>query len=470
MAERTSGIDWSIAANADPFEFQNKLLENRQKQQEVQARDLRLATERFGTINNAASALLADPDLGTRDITGKLWDTLGRLTKGDNMTAQHAVGFMQQFPSDPRMQAQAIRTVHAQTLDAWQKGKAYIGETQALDNGGGNQLLGLPSFKGTVEDRGYVPYSLPPTQPTVDSNPNSPNYGRETTMGTYGKPAIQRPASAAPMRPAASALRSVEAPAQGVVPSTRKVVGDREAEEAGLYESPSFNDRFAAARPVSKLAPGEETALTGSAQAYNDMMGNAGRYAQRVNPLRQAIPILERMRPEDIGPTSEKWNDIKSTAVTLGAGKLAGIDPEKIKDYNELKKYFVQYASQAASTLGPKTNDGLATAVTSNPNVKMDRMSATELSKVALGIERMQQAAALEFNDLVQRGKAQPGALNRFMLKWATEQDPRSFVYDLMDKKAQDKIDGLRGDELKKFLGGIQLAKKWKLIGDVHSE
>jgi hypothetical protein len=142
--------------------------------------------------------------------------------------------------------------------------------------------------------------------------------------------------------------------------------------------------------------------------AYNDAMGAAGRFAQRINPLRQAIPLLEKMKDTEIGPTSERWNDIKSTAVTLGAGKLAGIDPEKIKDYNELKKYFTQYASQAAATLGPKTNDGLATAVTSNPNVHMDKLSATELAKVAMGIERMQQAAALEFNERVQPARHSP--------------------------------------------------------------
>lgn len=452
-------------------DYRNKLLTNARGEQALQLDNIKLATERFGMVNSAAAGLLSDPELGSKDITGKLWDTLGRLTKGDAMSAQHAVMFMQGFPRDPRMQAQAVKSVHAQTLNAWEKGRAYIGETQALASGGGNKLLGLPAFRNVIEDRGYIPNTLPPGQATIDSDPNSPNYGRETTMGTYGNPVIQRPSSvpqprAARINPAAAGVSA----ARSRVPSTNSVVGDEEGERAGLYESPSFNDRFNGSRPVSKLAPGEDTALTGSAQTYNDAMGNAGRYAQRVNPLRQAIPILERMRPEEIGPLSERWNEIKSTAQSLGAGKLAGIDPEKIKDFSELKKYFVQYASQAASTLGPRTNDGLATAVTSNPNTKMDKLSATELSKVALGIERMQQAAALEFNDLVQRGKAQPGSFNRFMLKWATEQDPRSFVYDLMDKKGQDKIDSLKGDELKKFLGGIRLAKKWKLIGDVHSE
>lgn len=479
MAEVDTSI-YKIAADADPFEFQNKLLANQKNQQEVQANNIRLATERFKSINDAASGILSDPELGKTDVTKKLWDTLGRLTKGDAMTAQHAVQFMQQFPTDPQRQREAIQGVHAQTLSAWERGKAYLGTVEGVGTGGGTKLIQQPAFGGAPpRELGYIPNTLQPDARTVNADPNDPNYGRETTMGVYGNPPIQPPAAApaAPVRapraapsPApAGVMPPVEgAPSRAKVPSSAKVVGDDEATRSGLYETPSFNDRFSASRPVTALAPGEADALKGSAQAYNDMMVNAGKYAQRVNPLRQAIPLLEKMKETDIGPTSERWNDIKSIAVTLGAGKLAGIDPEKIRDYNELKKYFTQYASQAAATLGPKTNDGLATAVTSNPNVHMDKLSATDLSKVALGIERMQQAAALEFNDLVQAGKAQPGTLNRFMLQWATRQDPRAFVYDIMDKKGQEAVRKLPPAEREKVKEGMRIAEKWKLLGDVH--
>jgi hypothetical protein len=470
--------DSPLKVAGEVADYRNKLLSNVQNEQTVQANNIKLATERFGMINNAASGLLSDPELGTKDVTKKLWDTLGRLTKGDAMSAQHAVQFMQQFPQDPKGQAAAIKGVHAQTLNAWERGKAYLGTVEGVGTGGGTKLIQQPAYGGSPpKDLGYIPNTLQPGQPTIDADPSSPSYGRETTMGVYGNPPIQPPAVSprAPVRsppPAASGgLPPVNgAPARGKVPSTAKVVGDDEGAKSGIYEAPNFNDRFSAARPTTKLAPGEGTALEGSAVAYNDAMGAAGRFAQRVNPLRQAIPLLEKMKDTDIGPTSEKWNDIKSTAVTLGAGKLAGIDPEKIKDYNELKKYFTQYASQAAATLGPKTNDGLATAVTSNPNVHMDKLSATELAKVAMGIERMQQAAALEFNERVQAGKAQPGTFNKFMLKWATDQDPRAFVYDILDKKGQEAVRKLPEAERAKVKEGMRIAEKWKLLGDVHRE
>jgi hypothetical protein len=108
-------------------DYRNKLLTNQLNQQAVQANSIKLATERFGIINNAASGLLSDPELGQKDISGKLWEVLGRLTKGDAMTAQHAVQFMSELPRDPMQQRQAIKNVHAQTLDAWQRGQAYLG-------------------------------------------------------------------------------------------------------------------------------------------------------------------------------------------------------------------------------------------------------------------------------------------------------------------------------------------------------
>jgi hypothetical protein len=432
-------------------DFRNKLLNNQQQQQAVQANSIKLATERFGMINNAASGLLSDPDLGKKDLTGKLWDTLGRLTKGDAMSAQHAVQFMQQFPTDPQQQVQAVKNVHAQTLDAWQKGQAYLGQTAPLSTGGGTKFVQTPAFSGAPpQDRGYVPNTLAPS--TTQTNPDL----SQSYVGGVGNPPVQGPNT----MPAVNG-----APARAMVPSSPKVVGDAEGIKSGLYPNP------VAAKPiVAAPSPGEAEALRGSAGAYNDAMLAGAKYAQRVNPLRQAIPLLEKMKETEIGPSSERWNDIKSTAQTLGAGTLAGIDPEKIKNYNELKKYFAQYTSQAAATLGPKTNDGLATAVTSNPNVHMDKLSATDLSKMALGAERMQQAGAHEFDAMVKAGQAKPGDFNRFMLKWGTEQDPRAYVYDIMDKKAQEAVRKLPAAERAKVAEGMRIAEKWKLLGDVHRE
>ncbi len=75
-------VDTSInetAANADPFEFSNKLINFQRNQQAlvqghqaIQENAIKLATRRFGAINGAAAGLLSDPDLGQKDISSKL--------------------------------------------------------------------------------------------------------------------------------------------------------------------------------------------------------------------------------------------------------------------------------------------------------------------------------------------------------------------------------------------------------------
>lgn len=261
------------------------------------------------------------------------------------------------------------------------------------------------------------------------------------------------------MGSAATAARQTGAPTGGGAPTTAPLGG------IGYSGSPGA----APGTIPTGLSPAAAQTNARAGEAYSTASEAAGNYANRVNPLRQAIPILEGMKETDIGPISDKWNDIKSTAVNLGAGPLAGIDPAKIKDYNELKKYFSQYSAQAAATLGPKTNEGLATAVTSNPNVHMDKLSALELSKMAMGVERMRQAGILEFKSKVGRGDVDQSDFNNFMVDWGTKQDPRAFVYDLMSKEQQEKLKkNLPPDELKKIRNGMNIADRHGLLGDVH--
>jgi hypothetical protein len=55
------------------------------------------------------------------------------------------------------------------------------------------------------------------------------------------------------------------------------------------------------------------------------------------------------------------------------------------------------------------------------------------------------------------------------MVKWASEQDPRAFVYDLMTKEQQDKMKkGLSKAELDKIRNGMNMADRHGLLGDVH--
>lgn len=485
MAEVNTEIYKDLMKDVNPYEQVNNLLNTVSKAQQVRqqaigidAAKFELAMKNIGAVNSTIAGLLGDPDVGKADISKKIIDATTRLVKDNVYSAQHVTEALKGMPTDPVRQAQWLRNIYSQTQSAEQRAQSFFGTPQGIQTGAATEIVqipGMPNLPGTP--RGSINNQLAPSTPAVQGDPTKPNYGAGGYVGPSGPAGLQPPPGfpAAPGARAGVMPATPEAPARAMVPSTPKVVGDREALAEGLYEGATPAQRvaggFEAARPMSSLPPDVAAARAGAVQGYTETMAAAGKYAQRVNPLRQAIPLLEGMKETDIGPTSERWNDIKSTAQTLGAGRIiGGIDPDKIRNYNELKKYFNQYTAQAAATMGPKTNEGLATAVTSNPNVNMDKLSATDLSKIALGVERMQQAGALEFNELVQSGRAQPGDFNRFMLKWGTEQDPRAFVYDIMDRKAQDKVKKLPAAERAKVASGMRIAEKWKLLGDVHRE
>jgi hypothetical protein len=251
-------------------------------------------------------------------------------------------------------------------------------------------------------------------------------------------------------------------PSTGIAPTISR--GQANYQNAGVGQPSGSGPGRVTALPI-----GSASAMEDASKAYGAAIESAGRYAQRVNPLRQAIPIVENMKETDIGPTSEKWNNLKSSLQSLGAGPLLGIDPAKIANYNELKKYLNQYALQASSVFGPKTNDGLASAVSSNPNMSMDKLSVSQLAKAAFGMERMQQTAVREFQSMVSAGKASPGDFNKFMLEFASEHDPRGFVYDLLPGQDQKKmVGGLSEVQQERIRESMRLAKKWGTIGDVQ--
>jgi hypothetical protein len=225
------------------------------------------------------------------------------------------------------------------------------------------------------------------------------------------------------------------------------------------------------AQAITRAATGGVTTAwpPGAQQAVAEQQRTSGSYRERINPLVSSIPILEKMGEGDIGPLTEEFNVAKKSLQSLGLGTLAGIDPEKIKNYDELQKYMVQYASRAAQGLGPHTNEGLLTAVTGNPNLKMSQASALHLSKVNLGIERMQQALWHEFMSQVHSGKE---AIWRWP-QWKAEHNqdlvPSAFVYDIMGPEEQAALERGITDpaQRRKWQASHDLADRHGLIGDV---
>jgi hypothetical protein len=389
-----------ILMNANPNEQTNNLLDTIGKAQAVKQQAIgidnakfELAMKNIGAVNSTISSLLGDPDVGKTDISKKIIDATTRLVKDNVYSAQHVTEALKSMPTDPagRRTGSGI-SIRKRRAPSSGRSRSLVAPRvfRIRPVRGSRKPLVTPAFRfATVatfrtnsrRTRRRWPLPIRTTQITVPRATSGP---------------LVLPASAADSSGA-------RAPEGRVLSHCCGRQGSRGA----------WPLREACARHLGR-SPGTARAMEGAAESYNSASEAAGKYAQRVNPLRSAIPILEKMNETDIGPTSERWNDIKSTAITLGAGKIiGGIDPEKIKNYNELKKYLSQYSAQAAATMGPKTNDGLATAVTSNPNTHMDKLSALELTKVALGVERMQQAGVREFNCAGRSGQGRPVRLQQ---------------------------------------------------------
>lgn len=407
-----------------------------------------LALKQFGNMRSMLGALLADPDAGKKDLSKRIQEEIVKGTRMGMWTPEQAVEGMKTIPSDPRQQYQWLTNQQVNLQSATERMNALFGPVQSNQTGGGTVQTQTPQLPGLpVRQRGSIAGTLPPTTQTPTGPGGAAEFVGQPGVGTV----TQGPDSQRVVPPAAAPAPRVPMP-NGTPPQAN-----------GAPPPPAI------AKVPAGLPPGTTEALGGGSKMLVDAREAAGDYGARVNPLRQAIPLISKMKETDIGPTSERWNDVKSTIQTLGGGKLAGIDPEKIKDYNELKKYLTQYTSMRAATLGPKTNDGLATAVTSNPNVNMDKLSVLELSKMAMALERMRQAAVLEFEDKLAKREVTEGQFGTFMAKWGRDMDPRGFVYDLLDGKAQKKMmEGLSPAQLAKIQQSAEVADKHGLLGDVN--
>ena len=457
MAEIDTSLYKGNMTPQNPLDQASKALGVAQQAQGLDTSRFELALKQLGALRTITSSFLSDPDAGKTDITKRVQDEVSKLAALGVYSPQQAVQFLKGFPSKPNEQYRALVRIHAQALSASEMLQAVVGSPQDVDAGPGTLTRQTPIYPGLpMRERGFVRSGLPPTATVPNRETLQPEY-----LGTDEPPVVeQRPGSlrqtpaAAPSRP--GSIAPVQSPR--ATPSSM-------APPAFVQSGTPSSGRIPAAMPM-----GAPEAASASGAELARAREAAGGYQERVNPTRSAIEILSKMDTKDvgaIGPGSEQFNKLKSAAITWGLGEIAGVDPNKVADFNKLRKYFEDAASRRAAGLGPKTNDGLASALTASPNAKLDRLSALELSKVNLALDRMQQAAVLEFDS--QRPAIPEGRYATWRAQWASKQDPRAFIYDLMTPEAQRKLlSGMDKKQRERFEASLELADKHNLLGDVN--
>lgn len=243
----------------------------------------------------------------------------------------------------------------------------------------------------------------------------------QPTSNTIDRFGYGRPEGAAPVPPA----RPVDVPGGGSVPPR------------------AVTPALPPGATVTGLPPGatEAATITGrqSGEALAADRSEAARYRDAAYPLEQAIPALERLGPTGTGPGTETFNHIKSFILSAG---LPGVDANKVKDYDEAKKYLTDFVNRNGNT---GTNDKLAAAFAGNPSVNISNAAAVDVAKSALALKRMQNVKVAAFEQARQESAATGKPLaeadySSWARQWSNRQDVRAYGFDMMTKPAQQKL------------------------------
>jgi hypothetical protein len=182
------------------------------------------------------------------------------------------------------------------------------------------------------------------------------------------------------------------------------------------------------------LAPGVGEAQVatgaGSGAALNEARHRGLNYRQEVFPLEVAIPALEKLGKTGTGPGTEELNHVKSFLQSAG---IPGLDADKIKTFDEAKKYLTDFVNQNGNT---GTNDKLAASFAGNPSVGISNAAATDVAKSALALRRMKQAQLVEF----EKSGLPDSEFAKWASRWQLGHDPRAYGFDMMAPDQRKKV------------------------------
>lgn len=288
---------------------------------------------------------------------------------------------------------------------------------------------------------------------------NTPVFNSKTQqMEPYGQRGDQIPQGAQPVPGAPPGSyydpqttnrlnQSVDVPlptARPPVKPTDKVWGDREAEEAGIYEKPNtFNERFGGTKPAfTPPAMFEE-----GKKMLTDAQQNASRRAMAIKPVIQALPLMNT--PGFLsGPLSEQFTNAVATLKTFGLiDTAAENDPTAIRQ--EVAKKLAQYISGSPISTRSDEAQSLAREASANPN-KNILPALIKLTKDTIALERVEIAKANSFKD---KDLSQVGS---YFVKFPQSIDERAFSLDL---ETEEKSKKLVDDMAKKLEKGSKREK-----------
>lgn len=219
----------------------------------------------------------------------------------------------------------------------------------------------------------------------------------------------------------------------------------------------------AAVAPVAPAAPAAPGRVVGaplgtpesSAMMQRDF-GRASKFNDEMVPLTSALKAVEKLGPGGTAPGS-KWRQefqsfVYGMSPTLSKW-LPGVDIEKIKTFAEADKYLTQAVMARASSYGHGTDMQLATTASGNPNVNINDVAVKDVLKMSIALRRMEHAQTLD------SAKSGPVGYSKSSARWATGQDPRAYMVDMLTPEQLKKLnESLKGKDREKFNRSLRSA------------
>lgn len=422
---------------------QNKLLQTQNQQSQMD-----LVNNQVGTIVNGFSSLASKPNLTAADFY-----TLGNtLVQQGALSPDVLAAEMENIPQDatPEQLRQMATSYALRAQDAGARFAAQFGTPSMIDNGQTQTPVTVSPLTGIHPIGAPIQNMLTPAQVSTPTTIGVTPGGQPIT-GTQGQlleaagvnPLTGLP-NAAPA-PSTAATNALIPPAAAVPPSA-----PAQLPQIGPVGGPGVVTSL----PAGAVAAQEAVGSASGAQYANDL-AQASAYQQNVLPLAKAIPALEALGTSGTGPGREQVNQIFSFLQSMG---VPGIDPQGIKDFDEAKKYLVQFVNTNGNS---GTNEKLAASFAGNPSVEISNAAAIDVAKTALALTRMQNAQVRAF----QESGLPADKYSQAVSAWNAEQDPRAFGVDLMTPEARASlINSLKGDERARFAASLRTAMQLGLV------
>jgi hypothetical protein len=187
-------------------------------------------------------------------------------------------------------------------------------------------------------------------------------------------------------------------------------------------------------------APGTVSAANEVGQiAGKDLASDLQSLKESPATLYNMEAALENLKKAPTGQGAATRNAIKGAAIAFAPEVFKGTDWEHdVKAYDEANKYLTRQAQQAAASVGPHTNEGLASALSGNANTNINNLAAQDVQKANLALTRLNFARTAAFQHAMPNGT--PQDYQRFGPEFNKNVDVRAFAADQMSKDQLKKL------------------------------